>query len=54
MRSQPTPILLRLVDALAFIAITAAFLLVMLYAPIELTMGSVQNVFYFHVAASWT
>lgn len=28
--------------------------MVMSYAPIELTMGRVQKVFYFHVAASWT
>ena len=54
MKFQQTPSLLRLIDALAFISVTAAFLLVMLYAPIELTMGSVQKVFYFHVAASWT
>ena len=54
MTSRSTPTLLRLVDVLAVIAISAAFLLVMLYAPVELTMGSVQKVFYFHVAASWT
>lgn len=54
MRSRSTPISQYLLDALAFIAISAAFLLVMLYAPIELTMGKVQKVFYFHVAASWT
>jgi len=54
MRSDNTPSLLRLVDALAIISLSAAFLLVMFYAPIELTMGRVQKVFYFHVAASWT
>lgn len=53
-QKQHTPILLRLIDGLALIAITGAFLLVLTYAPIELTMGSVQKVFYFHVAASWT
>ncbi len=54
MKIRRTPTLLRLFDAMALIGITAAFLLVMLYAPIELTMGRVQKVFYFHVAASWT
>jgi heme exporter protein C len=54
MKSHHTPPLLRLIDLLALVAITAAFLLVILYAPVELTMGSVQMVFYFHVAASWT
>lgn len=54
MKPHTTPSLLRLVDLLAGIAVSAAFLLVMLYAPVELTMGRVQKVFYFHVAASWT
>lgn len=54
MKSRHTPTLLLLIDALAVIAVTVAFLLVILYAPIELTMGRVQKVFYFHVAASWT
>ena len=53
-QKQHTPLLLRLIDGLALIAIAGAFLLVLTYAPIELTMGRVQKVFYFHVAASWT
>ncbi len=53
-QKQQTPILLRLIDSLALVAIAGAFLLVLTYAPIELTMGRVQKVFYFHVAASWT
>ena len=49
-----TPRLLLLIDLMAGLAVLIAFLLVMLYAPIELTMGRVQKVFYFHVAASWS
>ena len=48
------PRLLLLLDVLAFLGLSAAFLLVIFYAPIELTMGNVQKVFYFHVAAGWT
>jgi len=48
------PLLLLLLDVLAFLALSAAFLLVLLYAPIEVTMSRVQKVFYFHVAAGWT
>ena len=51
-RQTPTP--LRALDGLALISIAGAILMVMTYAPIELTMGKVQKVFYFHVAASWT
>jgi len=51
---QKTPRTLLLLDLLAMIALTIAFLLVIFYAPVELTMGKVQKVFYFHVAVSWT
>ena len=53
-QKRQTPTLLRVLDGLALIGIAGAILLVMSYAPIELTMGRVQKVFYFHVAASWT
>lgn len=51
---QKTPRTLLLLGLLAVIAIGVAFLLVMFYAPVELTMGKVQKVFYFHVAVGWT
>ncbi len=35
-------------------AIALALLMVFLVAPREATMGDVQRIFYFHVAASWT
>ena len=54
MKNQRTPFLLRLLDLLAFLGIAAALYLVIIYAPVELTMGNVQKVFYFHVASSWT
>ena len=48
------PFLLIALDLLAALALIGAFLLVLWYAPLELTMGRVQKVFYFHVAAGWT
>ena len=54
METQKTPRLLSFLDVLAVIAVVTAFLLVLFYAPVELTMGVVQKVFYFHVASAWT
>ena len=48
------PFLLIALDLLAALTLIGAFLLVLWYAPLELTMGRVQKVFYFHVAAGWT
>jgi len=44
---------LRILSVLAGVLITAAFAMVLFYAPIELNMGLVQKVFYFHMAAAW-
>jgi heme exporter protein C len=52
--NQKTPGFLILFDILAIAGLSAAFLLVLYYAPIEQEMGVVQKVFYFHVAAAWT
>lgn len=52
--SDPKPRWLSILDMVTIIILTAATLLVFLYAPTEQTMGDVQRVFYFHVAASWT
>ncbi len=49
-----TPPLLIALDVLAVLALIAAFCLVMFYAPLEVEMGMVQKVFYFHVASGWT
>jgi len=44
---------LRILSVLAGVLITVAFAMVLFYAPIELNMGLVQKVFYFHMAAAW-
>jgi heme exporter protein C len=54
MAMQKTPPLLIILDVLAVLALAAAFYLVMFYAPVEVEMGMVQKVFYFHVASGWT
>lgn len=50
---EKTPRTLILLDLLALLTLAGAFALVIFYAPMELTMGSVQKVFYFHVASGW-
>jgi heme exporter protein C len=48
-----SPVMLRVVDGLAFWLLVAAAAMVFFYAPTEAVMGAVQKVFYFHVAAGW-
>jgi heme exporter protein C len=48
-----SPMMLRVVDGLAFWLLVAATAMVFFYAPMEAVMGHVQRVFYFHVAAGW-
>lgn len=45
--------LLKILSIIAGVLITAAFAMVLFYAPIELNMGLVQKVFYFHMASAW-
>ncbi len=45
--------LFRYLILLSMILILAALWMVFQYAPIEATMGLVQKIFYFHVAAAW-
>lgn len=47
------PRLLTLLDVLAGLMVLTAAGLVFFYAPVELMMGAVQKVFYFHVATAW-
>lgn len=54
LKQRPTPPLLIVLDILAVISLIAAFWLVLYYAPVEIEMGMVQKVFYFHVATGWT
>lgn len=44
---------LKLLGLIALVLVLAAFALVLLFAPIEVNMGIVQKVFYFHVSAAW-
>lgn len=37
----------------AAIAIVATLVMVFTYAPVEVTMGNVQRIFYFHVGSAW-
>lgn len=46
--------LLSLLEVLAAVLLLLAAGLVFFYAPLEVEMGAVQKVFYFHVAAGWT
>ena len=50
---NPRPVGLRVVEALAAASMAVALWMVLVYAPLERTMGIVQKVFYFHVAANW-
>jgi heme exporter protein C len=47
------PTLLSLLDILCVISVAFALVLIVVYTPIESTMGAVQKVFYFHVASAW-
>ena len=51
--NNPRPVGLRVVEALAAVSMAVALWMVLAYAPMERTMGIVQKVFYFHVAANW-
>lgn len=42
-----------IIDILAGLALSAAFIVVIWFTPIEATMGAVQKIFYFHVSAGW-
>ena len=47
------PRLLTLLDGLTVVVLLIAVWLVFSYAPLEVMMGAVQKVFYFHVATAW-
>ena len=47
------PLLLRILDLLSLVLVPAALVLIVFFTPVELVMGSVQKVFYFHVASAW-
>jgi heme exporter protein C len=47
------PLVLKLLDGITILALIAAACQVFFYAPLEVQMGAVQKVFYFHVASAW-
>ncbi len=47
------PLGLRVAEIAAALSMAVALWMVLAYAPLERTMGIVQKVFYFHVAANW-
>ena len=51
--STSTPRLLQILNIVSASMAVVALGLVFMYAPREVTMGEVQRVFYFHVAAAW-
>lgn len=40
-------------DVVTFLCVITATVMVFFYAPLEVVMGPVQRVFYFHVASAW-
>ena len=50
---SPQPVTLKILNIVSTILVVAAFVLVMLFTPMEKVMGLVQKVFYFHVANAW-
>ncbi len=47
------PSLLVVFDIFAGLGLVAALILVLVFTPVEQSMGLVQKVFYFHVASTW-
>jgi heme exporter protein C len=50
---NPQPRALYVLNIVTPVLVLAALLVVMLYAPVELNMGRVQKIFYFHLSAAW-
>jgi heme exporter protein C len=47
------PLLLTIFDILTLLLVPAALVLILVRTPVEVNMGPVQKVFYFHVASAW-
>jgi heme exporter protein C len=50
---EAKPRLLNILDIVAILLFLIATGMVFLYAPMEVSMGQVQRIFYFHVASAW-
>src|SRR5258706_1814472 len=51
MSAQPR--ILQILNVVSVILLAVAAYMVFFYAPLEVTMGAVQRIFYFHVATAW-
>ena len=47
------PVALVVLDLLSLILVPLAMLIIIVYTPVEVVMGPVQKVFYFHISAAW-
>lgn len=50
---EPQPLILKILNIVSAVLLAVAAWLVFFYAPMEIVMGQVQRVFYFHVANAW-
>ena len=50
---EPQPLALKVLNIFSAVLLAIATWLVFFYAPMELVMGQVQRIFYFHVANAW-
>jgi heme exporter protein C len=50
---ESRPRVLSILNVVTLVLLAAATLVVFLYAPVEVQMGRVQKVFYFHLSAAW-
>lgn len=49
-----SPKSIRILNITATVCLTICLLMVFFYAPVEVTMGNVQRILYFHVGSAWT
>ena len=50
---KPKPLFLIVVDALTLIMVLGTLTVILFFTPVEVVMGPVQKVFYFHLSAAW-
>jgi heme exporter protein C len=51
---QTKPLALKVLDIISIIVLGISTYLALVFAPMELVMGNVQRVFYFHIGTAWT
>src|SRR5512144_1673675 len=51
---QTKPLALKVLDIFSIIVLAISTYLALVFAPMELVMGNVQRVFYFHIGTAWT